>query len=103
MKVLGELYLDEGKCLVHGDFYPRSWLLTNKGAAIIDHEFGFKGLAEFDLGVFMAHLKMCQIPQLEIDAIVNCYLPQDHFDYSVAKAFAGEKYCARHFMLLNFP
>lgn len=55
---LGQCYLNQGDTLLHGDFYPRSWLKTQDGIKIIDPEFGFVGLAEFELGVMFAHLAL---------------------------------------------
>jgi len=55
-KELGDLYLSDGPTLLHGDFYPGSWLRTTQGIRIIDPEFAFTGAAEFDVGVFAAHL-----------------------------------------------
>ena len=56
---LGETYLGEsGTCLLHGDFYPGSWLLMEQGPFVIDPEFCFVGPAEFDWGVALAHLWM---------------------------------------------
>lgn len=62
---LGALYLSDGECLLHGDFYPGSWLLSAKGPRVIDPEFCFRGPAEFDLGVLTGHL---QLMAGEIDA-----------------------------------
>lgn len=53
---LGTLYLSEGDCLLHGDYFPGSWLKTPSGIKIIDPEFCFFGPPEFDLGVMLAHL-----------------------------------------------
>ena len=39
--LLGEIYLQDGNSLVHGDFYPGSWLHTDNGIKIIDPEFCF--------------------------------------------------------------
>lgn len=55
---LGQRYLKTGKTLMHGDFYPGSWLEVASGIKIIDPEFGGLGDAEFDLGVFLAHLDL---------------------------------------------
>ncbi len=60
VRKLGERYLSEGNCLLHGDYYPGSWLKTEDGLKIIDPEFCFFGPAEFDIGVFSAHLKMAK-------------------------------------------
>ncbi len=56
---LGELYLDlrRNDTLLHGDFYPGSFLLDGgRHLYVIDPEFCFTGPAEFDFGVFAAHL-----------------------------------------------
>src|SRR5207237_1305710 len=53
---LGSLYLNEGDCLLHGDFFPGSWLRSPEGIKVIDPEFCFFGPPEFDLGVMLAHL-----------------------------------------------
>ena len=55
---LGERYLSEGDTLLHGDYYPGSWLQAEGKAHIIDPEFSFAGFTEFDLGVMAAHLVM---------------------------------------------
>ena len=39
----GELYLAGGPCLLHGDYFPGSWLSTAAGLKIIDPEFCFFG------------------------------------------------------------
>ena len=59
IRQLGELYLEDGDTLLHGDFFPGSWLQTDKGVFIIDPEFCFKGFQEFDLGILHAHLILC--------------------------------------------
>ena len=57
----GERYLADGPCLVHGDYFPGSWLRVDGGIRVIDPEFCFYGDAEFDLGMCLAHLRMgCQ-------------------------------------------
>lgn len=52
---LGERYLARGGRLLHGDFYPGSWLHSETGFHVIDPEFCFAGPAEFDLAIFAAH------------------------------------------------
>ncbi|MEO1526113.1 MAG: phosphotransferase [Planctomycetota bacterium] len=54
-EALGKKYLGRGPTLLHGDFYPGSWLRTEAGLRIIDPEFCFAGPREFDLGVLAAH------------------------------------------------
>lgn len=58
----GERYLADGACLVHGDYFPGSWLRTEAGPKIIDPEFCFPGDPEFDLGVAVAHFALARRP-----------------------------------------
>ncbi len=60
-KDLGRLYLTNGgPHLLHGDYFPGSWLATSDGFKVIDPEFCFFGPAEFDVGVMTAHLDMAR-------------------------------------------
>ncbi len=59
IRLLGNCYLTRGETLLHGDFFPGSWLQTDKGVFVIDPEFCFRGFPEFDLGVLHAHLIFC--------------------------------------------
>jgi 5-methylthioribose kinase len=52
----GRRYLDEGSALVHGDYFPGSWLMAADGVRVIDPEFCFLGDPEFDCGILAAHL-----------------------------------------------
>lgn len=54
---LGDTYLHgETRVLVHGDFFPGSWLSDGTRVKVIDPEFCFAGAPEFDYGVMAAHL-----------------------------------------------
>ena len=53
---VGNKYLSPGDTLLHGDYYPGSWMTEHDNIYVIDPEFGFVGFAEFDLGVMAAHL-----------------------------------------------
>lgn len=59
---LGVRYLQDGVCLLHGDFFPGSWLQTEAGVRVIDPEFCFYGPPEFDVGVVLAHLHLAEQP-----------------------------------------
>ncbi|MBK8502603.1 MAG: phosphotransferase [Saprospiraceae bacterium] len=86
---LGEIYLLQGRSLIHGDFYPGSWLKTDHGIKIIDPEFAFQGPPEFDLGVMFAHMLMAQ---QGIDILQNIWSKYDapaNFDQGLLSAFAG--------------
>jgi len=70
----GELYLSaKGPNLLHGDFYPGSWLKVADGLKVIDPEFGFAGPAEFDLGVLVAHLVMAEQSTRVIQNFIAAY------------------------------
>ncbi|MRI01788.1 phosphotransferase [Kriegella sp. EG-1] len=56
IKKVGKKYLSKGKTLLHGDYYPGSWMTEKNNLYVIDPEFSFRGFAEFDLGVMAAHL-----------------------------------------------
>lgn len=57
---LGRRYLADGETLVHGDYFPGSWLRTGDDVRIIDPEFCFLGDPEFDCGILAAHLMLAQ-------------------------------------------
>ena len=74
MANLGEVYLgDHGQVLLHGDYYPGSWLKTDAGFRVIDPEFCFVGPPEFDLGVLAAHWIFCggQADRVAVDRVVQ--------------------------------
>lgn len=70
---LGEAYLADGEVLLHGDFFPGSWIRTSTGVAVIDPEFCFAGHASVDLGVFLAHLLMASQPRRSLDRVIRRY------------------------------
>jgi 5-methylthioribose kinase len=78
---LGEQYLATGKTLIHGDFYPTSWLQVGEEIRIIDPEFGFMGDPEFDLGVLFAHFKLSR----QVDSLKSDFLRKYKNSYSEAK------------------
>lgn len=70
---LGEMYLANGKSLLHGDYFPGSWLRTTEGVRIIDPEFCFFGPPEFEVGITIAHLKMADQPENLIAKALEYY------------------------------
>jgi 5-methylthioribose kinase len=59
---LGRAYLSNGPSLIHGDFFPGSWLRSERGLFVIDAEFSHAGRPEFDVGVAAAHLALGRQP-----------------------------------------
>lgn len=70
---LGALYLADGPALVHGDYFPGSWLRTESGIKIIDAEFCFLGTPAFDLGVLVAHLHLARQPPGLAETVLESY------------------------------
>ncbi|SHN35200.1 5-methylthioribose kinase [Cyclobacterium lianum] len=97
--LLGERYLGPGTCLIHGDFYPGSWLQTARGMKVIDAEFAFMGDPEFDLGVMLAHLKMAVFRDDTIDKIIGSYPLNSH----LLAQYTGVEILRRIFGLAQLP
>ncbi len=70
---LGQRYLFDGPCLLHGDFFPGSWLNSAGGRFVIDPEFCFPGDPEFDVAVALAHLALTRQPIESGELFVNVY------------------------------
>lgn len=100
---LGDTYLADGHTLLHGDFYPGSWLQTNKGTKVIDPEFCFYGPAEYDLGVMIAHLYMAGQPDALIDSIWQRYQAPATFDDGLRRQFTAVELLRRLIGLAQLP
>lgn len=103
LKQLGEVYLGKGNCLIHGDYYPGSWLKTKSGIKIIDPEFSHFGRPEFDIGVMMAHLKMAQISTGTLKKIFEYYQKPNGFDDSLFFSFCGAEIMRRIIGVAQLP
>ena len=77
-----DYYLQDGPVLLHGDFFPGSWLDTPQGVRIIDPEFAFFGPAEFDAGVFLAHLILAQQSPALIEDFFKTYVAERPVTFS---------------------
>lgn len=98
---LGHLYLEDGDTLLHGDFYPGSWLGTSGGVKVIDPEFGFLGAREFDLGVFQAHLILSGYEVSQLGKALAAYTQP--FDQALARRFAGVEIMRRLIGVAQLP
>jgi 5-methylthioribose kinase len=101
IQTLGDRYLADGKVLMHGDFYPGSWLQVSSGIKIIDPEFGGLGDAEFDLGVFLAHLDLsAQAEDLSTQVQKHYILP---VDWSLVQQYRGVEILRRLIGIAQLP
>ncbi len=103
VRQLGEVYQQDGKTLLHGDYFPGSWLKTPNGVRIIDPEFGFFGPAEFDAGVILAHLHLSNQDANQISFFYKSYQPQKEFDPALMQAFAGVEIMRRLIGIAQLP
>ena len=99
---LGKQYLSEGNSLLHGDYYPGSWLKTKYGFRIIDPEFSFFGPKEYDLGVLRAHLRMAEQPISHLNNFWKHY-PASGVNFSLVDQFEGMELIRRIIGLAQLP
>lgn len=100
---LGSAYLGEGTTLLHGDYYPGSWLAVAGGPYIIDPEFGFFGPPEFDVGVAIAHLELAGQPEATGRRFLAAYEGRVELDAQLAWAFAGAEVVRRLLGVSQLP
>jgi len=100
---LGSLYLSKGKYLLQGDYYPGSWLKTADGIKVIDPEFCFYGLREFDLGVFLAHMYLTQQKESTITFIKENYYSFEELNTTILNGFIGTEIMRRLIGLAQLP
>ncbi|MEK6153368.1 phosphotransferase [Flavobacteriaceae bacterium 3-367] len=73
---IGLKYLALGNVLLHGDYYPGSWMTRSEQLYVLDPEFSFVGFAEFDLGVLTAHLILATHKVTHLNAVAQRYQGQ---------------------------
>lgn len=73
VEATGRTYLTDGPCIVHGDYFPGSWLRTDAGLRIIDPEFAHCGAPELDLACATAHLALAARPRDEAERLLARY------------------------------
>ncbi|MBX3413216.1 MAG: phosphotransferase [Pirellulales bacterium] len=67
-------YLADGDTLLHGDYFPGSWLRADDSLRVIDPEFCFAGDPEFDLGVALAHFALAGVPVEAASQLLAAYM-----------------------------
>lgn len=100
---LGERYLIDGKTLLHGDYFPGSWLYTSDGIKIIDPEFCFFGEPEFEIGVTLAHLKLAEQPEAIIDQALKFYMDRAPLQKELCFQFMATEILRRILGLAQLP
>jgi 5-methylthioribose kinase len=100
--VLGLGYLCDGVTLVHGDYFPGSWLKAADGLRVIDPEFCFLGDPEFDCGILAAHLVMAQCGPDVVELVVAS-VTERRLDLSRVAAYAGVEIMRRLIGVAQLP
>lgn len=103
---LGQIYLADGRQLVHGDYFPGSWLRTRDGLRIIDPEFAHFGAAEFDLGCAVAHLSLANRPAAEAQRLIERHRAHDStpkIDPALVAGFAAIEVVRRLIGVAQLP
>ncbi|NCT10489.1 MAG: phosphotransferase [Flavobacteriia bacterium] len=103
IELLGSLYLSNGKYLLHGDYYPGSWLKTADGIKVIDPEFCYYGSREFDLGVLLAHLYLTQQDATLHSIVINEYETFPELNLDILNGFTGVEIMRRLIGLAQLP
>jgi 5-methylthioribose kinase len=104
---LGREYLADGRSLVHGDYFPGSWLRTSSGVRVVDPEFCFLGPREFDVGFMLGHLHLAEQPAQTCEALLSGYRERagvvDPAFTVRAKRFAGVEIMRRLIGVAQLP
>jgi 5-methylthioribose kinase len=103
IQTLGARYLDDGNTLLHGDFYPGSWLEVGEELKVIDPEFAFLGDPEFDLAVMLAHFIMAGLSDETIDFAKSHYQKFRKLDEGLLNQYIGVEILRRLIGLAQLP
>jgi 5-methylthioribose kinase len=98
---MGEHYLSQGDVLVHGDYYPGSWMRSDEELYVLDPEFAHLGQAEFDLGVMTAHLIMATHDIDYRSKVIEAY--PNEIDQLLLSRYAGIEIMRRLIGLAQLP
>lgn len=100
---LGQLYLRDGEHLLHGDFYPGSWVRSSDDVWVIDPEFCFFGSGEFDVGILIGHLLLASRPLDYSLRVFDYYATSPAFSAELALRFAGMEIMRRLIGVAQLP
>lgn len=96
-------YLAGGNTLLHGDLFPGSVLRTPRGIRVIDPEFCFHGDAEFDVGVWLAHMHLAGQPDRVMTRVLADYMAPPGFSVARCHQYAGVEILRRLLGLAQLP
>ncbi len=103
---LGKRYLgdtaQEGS-LLHGDYFPGSWVKAGGKFYVIDPEFSFYGPPEWDVGVMAAHLLLAGHPAESISRVPEWYSAAGPWDERLMRQFAGTEIMRRLIGVAQLP
>ena len=88
--------------LLHGDFFPASWMQNSDGVKIIDTEFCHFGAAEWDIGVPLAHLYITNNEEAAVE-MFNSYKAVHEVDEKLTLQIAGIEIMRRIIGLAQLP
>lgn len=103
MAELGQKYLSDGKVLLHGDYFPGSWLKSKDGIKIIDPEFCYFGEPEFEIGVTLAHLIFAKQNDIGIEKALAYYTAISPLNREEVMCNAGVEIMRRIMGLAQLP
>jgi len=86
---LARVYMSDGDYLLHGNFFPGSFLKTQSGPQVIDPEFAYFGRPEYDPAVFIAHLLLGRQQPEFIELFLRRYRPPKVHDEKLMYRLAG--------------
>lgn len=99
---LGSRYLADGHALVHGDYFPGSWLNAAGGVRVIDPEFCFLGDAGFDCGVLAAHLLLADAEAGQLETVAASVAAR-RLDADLVAGYAGVEIMRRLIGVAQLP
>ncbi len=99
LRAMGERYLLQGSCLLHGDYFPGSWMRSPRGVHVIDPEFCFWGDSEFDLGVAVAHFVLAR----QDGRVVQTFLEPSPADPTLVARYAAVEIMRRLIGVAQLP
>lgn len=105
-RYLSKVPVRNDPALVHGDYFPGSWLRSHSGIYVIDPEFCFFGDPEFDVGCAVAHLRLSQQPIEQAERFVQAYTEGQQgadFEPSLVSGYAAAEVMRRLIGVAQLP